>query len=246
MVFASLEFLTLFFPLFLIAYALSPSRWRNFTLLIFSWAFYGWWDPSFLWVLITVTAVAFLAGRMLGRVNSAVGRRWIMAMAVILMVGMLAFYKYGNLVVELMVGPMVAASGGNLVWERLVLPIGISFIVLQSVSYVVDVYWRTVQVERDFVGFAAYQAMFSQLIAGPIVRYSHVEQELHSRPFDALHVSDGLRYFMVGLSMKVIVADTLAPLSMPAMRCPRLRWLMHGLAPLPIVCSCFLILRVTA
>ena len=57
-------------------------------------------------------------------------------------------------------------------WERLILPIGISFIVLQSVSYVVDVYWRTVQVERDFIGFAAYRAMFSQLIAGPIVRYS--------------------------------------------------------------------------
>jgi alginate O-acetyltransferase complex protein AlgI len=135
-----------------------------------------------------------------------------MALAVAAMAGLLAFYKYGNLVVELLVGPVVTASGGNLVWERLILPIGISFIVLQSVSYVVDVYWRTVQVERDFIGFAAYQAMFSQLIAGPIVRYSHVEHELHSRPFDVLHVSDGLRYFMVGLSMKVIVADTLAPL----------------------------------
>lgn len=212
MVFASLEFLTLFFPLFLIAYALSPSRWRNLTLLVFSWAFYGWWDPSFLWVLVGVTSVAFASGLLLGHVSSQSGRRFVMALAVTSMVGLLAFYKYGNLVVELLVGPVVAASGGNLVWERLILPIGISFIVLQSVSYVVDVYWRTVQVERDFIGFAAYQAMFSQLIAGPIVRYSHVEHELHSRPFDVLHVSDGLRYFMVGLSMKVIVADTLAPL----------------------------------
>lgn len=212
MVFASLEFLTLFLPLFLVAYALSPNRWRNLTLLIFSWAFYGWWDPSFLWVLVTVTSVAFAAGKLLGRVANVQGRKWIMALAVTSMVGMLAGYKYGNLVVEILVGPIVVASGGNLVWERLILPIGISFIVLQSVSYVVDVYWRTVQVERDFIGFAAYQAMFSQLIAGPIVRYSHVEQELHSRPFDVLHVSNGLRYFMVGLSMKVIVADTLAPL----------------------------------
>lgn len=212
MVFASLEFLTLFFPLFLIAYALSPNRWRNLTLLVFSWAFYGWWDPSFLWVLVVVTTVAFGAGRLLGHLSKPEHRKWVMAAAVVWMVGLLAFYKYGNLVVELLVGPLVGASGGQLVWERLILPIGISFIVLQSVSYVVDVYWRTVPVERDYVGFAAYQAMFSQLIAGPIVRYSHVEQELHSRPFDVLHIADGLRYFMVGLSMKVIVADTLAPL----------------------------------
>lgn len=212
MVFASLEFLTLFFPLFLIAYALSPSSWRNFTLLIFSWAFYGWWDPSFLWVLVTVTCFSYGAALLLGRVKGADGRRWILALAVMSMVGLLSFYKYGNLVIELLVGPVIAASGGNLVWARIVMPIGISFIVLQGVSYIVDVYRHTVPEARNFVDFAAYKAMFSQLVAGPIVRYSDVEHELGSRPFDVLHVSDGLRQFMVGLSMKVIVADTLAPL----------------------------------
>jgi len=212
MVFASLEFLTLFFPLFLIAYALSPSRWRNFTLLIFSWAFYGWWDPSFLWVLVTVTCFAYGSGLLLGRVQGVRGRRWVMVSSVTSMVGLLAFYKYGNLAVELVVGPLVAASGGNLLWARLVMPIGISFIVLQGVSYIADVYRQTVPPSRSFVDFAAYKAMFSQLVAGPIVRYSDVQHELNSRPFDVFHISDGLRYFMVGLSMKVIVADTLAPL----------------------------------
>ena len=213
MVFASLEFLTLFFPLFLIAYALSPSQWRNFTLLAFSWGFYAWWDPSFLWVLVGVTSVAYGSGLGIARARTSAARRGIMACAVASMVGLLAFYKYANIAVEMLVGPVVAASGGNLMWERLVLPIGISFFVLQSISYMVDVYRGTVQAERDFVSFAAYKAMFSQLIAGPIVRYSHVNKELHARPFDLLHVADGLRYFMVGLSMKVIVADTLAPLA---------------------------------
>lgn len=212
MVFASLEFLTLFFPLFLIAYALSPSRWRNLTLLVFSWAFYSWWDPSFLWVLVTVTCFAFGAGLLLSHTEGAQSRRWVMALAVAAMAGLLAFYKYGNLVVELLVGPVVAASGGNLVWERLIMPIGISFIVLQGISYIVDVYRHTVPASRSFVDFAAYKAMFSQLVAGPIVRYSDVQHELQARPFDVMHVSDGLRYFMVGISMKVIVADTLAPL----------------------------------
>mgnify|MGYP000603201915 CR=1 FL=1 len=113
MVFASLEFLTLFFPLFLIAYALSPSRWRNLTLLVFSWAFYGWWDPSFLWVLVGVTSVAFASGLLLGHVSSQSGRRLVMALAATSMVGLLAFYKYGNLVVELLVGPVVAATAGG-------------------------------------------------------------------------------------------------------------------------------------
>lgn len=212
MVFASLEFLTLFFPLFLIAYALSPIRARNFTLMVFSWAFYAWWDPSFLWVLVTVTIFAFAAGLLLERVQSKAAQRLVMVCAVTSMAALLAFYKYGNLLVELLVGPLVAASGGNLVWERLVMPIGISFIVLQGVSYIVDVYRKTVPASASFVDFAAYKAMFSQLVAGPIVRYSDVQHELNSRPFDVLHVSAGLRYFMVGLSMKVIVADTLAPL----------------------------------
>jgi alginate O-acetyltransferase complex protein AlgI len=212
MVFASLEFLTLFFPLFLIAYALSPSRWRNLTLLVFSWAFYSWWDPSFLWVLVTVTCFAFGAGLLLSHTERAQSRRWVMALAVAAMAGLLAFYKYGNLVVELLVGPVVAASGGNLMWQRLIMPIGISFIVLQGISYIVDVYRHTVPPSRSFVDFAAYKAMFSQLVAGPIVRYSDVQHELQARPFDVMHVAAGLRYFMVGISMKVIVADTLSPL----------------------------------
>jgi alginate O-acetyltransferase complex protein AlgI len=221
MVFASLEFLGLFFPLFLLSYALTPRAWRNLTLLGFSWAFYAWWSPAFLWVLLGVTLVAWGTGLLLDRAPSEGRRRAILALAIALLVGLLAYYKYANLVVEELIRPILAAQGHDLAWERLILPIGISFIVLQGISYMVDVYRRSVHVERSFIAFAAYKAMFSQLIAGPIVRYSHVEKELHGRPFDLVHIASGLRYFMVGLSMKVLIADTLAPLADACFALPR-------------------------
>ncbi|MEW6444697.1 MAG: MBOAT family protein [Pseudomonadota bacterium] len=213
MVFASLEFLTLFFPLFLLAYALSPKSWRNFTLLAFSWVFYAWWSPSFLWVLVGVTILAWGVGLALGAIEQQRARKLVLAGGIIALAGLLAFYKYANLIVESLIQPLLSGPEHGFVWERLILPIGISFIVLQGISYMVDAYRRHVRVERDFIAFAAYKAMFSQLIAGPIVRYSHVEHELHGRPFDIQHVAAGLRYFMVGLSMKVLIADTLAPLA---------------------------------
>jgi len=213
MVFASLEFLTLFFPLFLLAYALSPRAFKNLTLMVFSWVFYAWWSPSFLWVLIGVTLVAWITGIMLERTLEDRWRKAVLTLSIIALAGLLAFYKYANLLVETLIEPLLAAQDHGLVWERLILPIGISFIVLQAISYIVDVYRRTVHAEHDFIAYAAYKAMFSQLIAGPIVRYSHVEKELHNRPFDSMRVAAGLRYFMIGLSMKVIIADTLAPLA---------------------------------
>ncbi|MFZ5535866.1 MAG: MBOAT family O-acyltransferase [Pseudomonadota bacterium] len=213
MVFASLEFLGLFFPLFLLSYALTPRAWRNLTLLGFSWAFYAWWSPAFLWVLVGVTLVAWGTGLLLNRASNEGTRRWILALSIALLVGLLAYYKYANLVMETLLQPLFQRGGQSLTWERLILPIGISFITLQGISYMVDVYRRSVHVERSFIAFAAYKAMFSQLIAGPIVRYSHVERELHGRPFDLAHVASGLRYFMVGLTMKVLIADTLAPVA---------------------------------
>jgi len=213
MVFSSLEFLGLFLPLFLLCYAVTPKVWRNVTLLVFSWLFYAWWSPAFLWILVGVTLIGWVTGLLLASSHHPVTRKVLLALAVVALAGLLAFFKYANLLVESLIQPLALASGLDVHWERLLLPIGISFIVLQAISYIVDVYRKTVSVERDFIGYAAYQAMFSQLIAGPIVRYSHVEKELHGRTFDIAHVAAGLRYFMVGLSMKVIIADTLAPVA---------------------------------
>jgi alginate O-acetyltransferase complex protein AlgI len=210
-VFSSLEFLTVFFPLFLVVYAASAPRWRNGVIVVFSWAFYAWWSPLYLWALVAPSVLCWLVGLGLGHLPDGRRRKALLIATLVLLVGALAFFKYINLVMETLITPWLAAVDRGWVWDRVVLPIGISFIVLQSVSYVVDVYRRDVPVERDFVAYAAYLSMFSQLIAGPIVRYSHVEKQLHRRPFDLKQIGDGLRVFILGLSMKVVVADTLAP-----------------------------------
>lgn len=213
MVFASFEFLSLFFPLFLLVYAITPQVGRNFVILIFSWFFYAWWSPSFIWVLISITLISWLTGLSLANCKSTTRRKIILAFAIVVLASMLFFYKYANLIVLQILDPLFALQQRGMVWDNVILPIGISFIVLQGISYVTDVYRHTVPAERSFIAFAAYKAMFSQLIAGPIVRYAHVENELHKRVFNIAHIATGLRYFMVGLSMKVIIADTLAPVA---------------------------------
>lgn len=213
MVFASFEFLSLFFPLFLVAYAITPQSGRNFTILIFSWVFYAWWSPSYIWVLISITLLSWITGLALSRYQSPIKRKIVLTFSIVLLTGMLFFYKYANLIVLQILEPVFALQDRGFVWTQVILPIGISFIVLQGISYMVDVYRKTVPAERSFVAFAAYKAMFSQLIAGPIVRYSHVENELHQRIFNVAQFATGLRYFMVGLCMKVIIADTIAPLA---------------------------------
>jgi alginate O-acetyltransferase complex protein AlgI len=93
------------------------------------------------------------------------------------------------------------------------LPIGLSFIVLQSISYLIDVYRKTILVDKSFISFGAYQSMFVHLIAGPIIRYDWVKRELINRPFDFAHLFSGARRFMIGFGMKVLIADTIAPIA---------------------------------
>jgi alginate O-acetyltransferase complex protein AlgI len=124
---------------------------------------------------------------------------------------LLCWFKYSNILVETLNGFVGPGSALSIEWQLVILPIGLSFIVLQSISYLIDVYRRTVPADKSFVSFGAYQSMFVHLIAGPIIRYEWVKRELVSRPFDWEHFSLGARRLMIGMSMKVLIADTLAP-----------------------------------
>ncbi|WP_295854380.1 MBOAT family O-acyltransferase [uncultured Xylophilus sp.] len=215
MVFASLEFLLLFLPLFLIAYAATPAAARNATLLAGSWIFYAWWSPPYLLLLIGITALTWAGGLLIGRTVASRARRLQLAALIVAMVGLLAWYKYANILVET-VNLLRGWSGAlPLPWQAVVLPIGLSFIVLQAISYLVDVYRGQVVAQCSFVAFAAYKAMFGQLIAGPIIRYDWVKHEIGAagRRFDGAGFGSGARRFMVGMSMKVLIADTLAPVA---------------------------------
>ena len=209
MIFASFEFLFLFLPVFFAVYFLTPFRLRNWPILILSWAFYAWWRVDFLALLMAVTLFTFLVAL---RVNGEAHRgRWL-ALGLVGNLGVLAYFKYANFGVASFNQAMAALGLATLPWSEIILPIGLSFYVLQSVSYLIDVYRRDVPVSRSFVNYAAYKAIFSQLIAGPIVRYAEIEQELKSREHSLALFGAGARRFMTGFAMKVVIADTLSPL----------------------------------
>jgi alginate O-acetyltransferase complex protein AlgI len=212
MVFASLEFMTLFLPLFLLAYALSPADWRNVTLLIGSWLFYGWLSPRFLAVHVMLTITAWVGGLLIDAWRQeSKGRVRLLVALIVLNTAMLCWYKYANMVTGTLNEAIVWAGAAPLSWQRVIMPAGLSFIVLQAISYLVDVHRRTVPVERSFIHYATYISMFGHSVAGPIIRYDWVRRELHRRDFNAQNFSLGARRFMVGMCMKVLVADTLAP-----------------------------------
>jgi alginate O-acetyltransferase complex protein AlgI len=226
MIFSSFEFLSLFLPAFLLVYALAPAGWRNGVLLLASWIFYGWWSPTFLLLLIALTIVTWLGGLALdalphgalaaggprGGLLARHGRVWLLAALIVLNASILFWFKYINILVQTYNGLAPLAGAMPVQWQRVALPIGLSFIILQAISYLVDVYRGLCRPARSFIRLGAYKAMFGQLIAGPIVRYVWVEHELVSRPFSWENFSAGARKFMVGLCMKVLIADTLSPL----------------------------------
>lgn len=223
MVFVSVEFLALFLPVFFLFYALTPKRWRNLTLLIASWVFYAWWKPVFLTLLVAVTFLAwayglFIAHSMergdLEKANSQL--KW----SIILNIGCLAWFKYANLLVATLNGGLELANTQPVIWDDIILPIGLSFFVMHSMSYLIDVRRGVVQAQPSFVAFGAYIAMFGQLIAGPIVRYSWVDKAITERSLTIDGMVLGGRRFMIGFAMKVLIADTLSPLVDVAFKLP--------------------------
>lgn len=232
MVFASLEFLTLFLPAFLAIYVVSPARWRNGVLLFCSWFFYAWWSPVFLLLFIALTFCGWLGGVVIDRAPSPRARGGWLAVFIAVNVAILCWYKYANIVVDSLDTVLAAGHAGPIPWQHVVLPIGLSFIVLQSVSYLIDVQRGTVPADRSVIRYGAYQGMFVHLIAGPIIRYAWVKRELVSRTVDWDAFAAGARRLMVGMSMKVLVADTLSPIvdAVFAMHAPTLAdaWLGCG------------------
>ena len=161
MIFASFEFLFLFLPLFFVVYYLTPVRLRNWPILIMSWAFYAWWRVDFLALLVCVTLFTFGTSRMMVStgLGSAVGKRWLQ-LGLIGNLGVLAYFKYANFGVNTVNGVLAVGSFGPIPWSEIVLPAGLSFYVLQSISYLLDVWRGTIPVSRSLLNYAAYKAMF--------------------------------------------------------------------------------------
>ncbi len=207
MVFSSVFFIFAFLPSVLIVYYLINPRYRNVFLLISSLLYYAWGEPKFVLVMIASIIINYSCGLLVDVMNAKLGiRRLILFLAVMLNLGLLFYYKYF----------MFFITMTNRVFQThfsvpaIVLPIGISFFTFQGMSYVIDVYKRTVSAQRNPIHVGTYIALFPQLIAGPIVRYVDICEQLENRSINVCLFNSGIRRFIIGLSKKVLIANVLA------------------------------------
>ena len=212
MVFSSEVFLFLFLPLFMGAYFLTPARCRSLTILIGSYIFYGWWRVDFLFLLIGTTIFTYLIGQRVAFYRAVPFGRFWLAVGVVGCLCVLAVFKYLNFFLDSATALVGTTPDQIGIHWRLILPIGISFYVFQAISYLVDVYRSDARPAQHLLDFAAFIALFPQLIAGPILRYKDLEAQFDSRQHSLSQFSDGLSRFLIGLGKKVLLADSIAPL----------------------------------
>lgn len=211
MVFSSPVFLFLFLPVVLLLVMSSGTlKARNFILTVASLFFYAWGETVYVWVMLASILLNYVVGRWVGASTEPAPRRVAVAVGVVLNLAMLVWFKYANFISENL-HLLLQGTGFTLPpLDPVQLPIGISFFTFQGLSYVIDVYRHEVPAQRKPGHIALYIALFPQLIAGPIVRYSDIAAEIDERK---VHLSDfaiGARRFIIGLGKKLLIADTCA------------------------------------
>lgn len=207
LLFSSNVFLFAFLPLILITYYLSPRKLKNPVLLLFSLFFYGWGEPVYLFLMLGVILINYVSGILIGRARSrGISTRRILVTGVAANLLILGFFKYADFLMSML--PFL--SGVKL--PEIPLPIGISFYTFQSMSYIIDVYRSEVPVQKNVLTFGTYVTLFPQLIAGPIVRYSDVAEQMEGRRETLRDFSSGVLLFVVGLSKKVLLANPMGNL----------------------------------
>ena len=210
MVFSSNIFLLFFLPIFLLAYFVTPQRFRNYTLLLFSLAFYAFGAPDFLLVLVASCVVNFYLVKWMEKVSKPKAKKLICALSVVLSLALLLYFKYANFFVENLNAVLGFLHRPAVGWVKVALPIGISFFTFQSLTYAIDVYRGTTVSSRKLSDYVLYIMMFPQLIAGPIVRYNSVAQQIVSRQSDMEDRTTGFYRFVIGLAKKVLISNVLA------------------------------------
>ena len=223
MVFSSVTFLFFFLPAVLIAYYVTPRRFRNTLLLVASLLFYAWGAGWLVLVLIASIVANNLFGLTVERAMDTGRRRHartVLAVAIVMNVGLLAWFKYANFTVETLDGVMGAVGAGALPWAEILLPIGISFYTFHSLSYLVDIYRGTARHLAHPVDFGLYITFFPQLVAGPIVRFHEIRDQLVERTETVDTFAAGVYRFCHGLGKKVLIADTVAPIADAAFATP--------------------------
>ncbi len=208
MLFSSIPFLYYFLPCVLILYFLAPKRCKNAVLLLASLVFYAWGEPVYVvWMVLSIV-LGYILGLLIERFRGKPLSKVFLTLSVVTSLGLLCYFKY----VDFFIANFNAVFGLSVPLLKIALPIGISFYTFQLLSYTIDVYRGTVAAQRNFITLAAYIAMFPQLIAGPIVRYSDVAAQLTQRTHSFEKTALGIRRFVLGLAKKILIANALGEL----------------------------------
>lgn len=210
MVFSSLVFMFAYLPITLLAYYLVPRQGRNIFLFIVNLIFYGWGEPKLVLLMVFNIFFNYTGGWLVDKYRAdAKKKKLFLILTCVLDIGILAVFKYTGMITEtLNMLPFL-----NIPELQISLPIGISFYTFQTMSYVIDVYRDDAPVSKNFINFGTYVALFPQLIAGPIVRYRDVAEQLVNRRETLEMFTRGVKLFMVGLAKKVIIANTMGTLT---------------------------------
>lgn len=230
MVFSSLLFLFRFLPIVLLAYYVAPRKLRNLVLFLMSLIFYAWGEPVYVVLMLFSTIVDYIHGRLIARCkergNLRLARCFVIS-SVIINLGLLGFFKYS----DFLIGMVNQGFGLALALPKLALPIGISFYTFQTMSYSIDVYRGEAPIQKNIIDFGAYVALFPQLIAGPIVRYKTIADQLKGRRESIDQFGYGIHRFLIGLGKKILLANNIGLIwsqisALPASELPMLTaWL---------------------
>ena len=209
MLFSSITFLYLFLPIVLILYYIVPSiRWRNAVLMLSSLVFYFAGEPVYTVLLILSSLSDYAHSLYIERHRGTKKAKIALISSIVINLGMLGFFKYA----DFFIGVVNGIAGTEIPLLKVPLPIGISFFTFQTMSYTIDVYRGEVRAQRNLATLATYVCLFPQLVAGPIVRYSTVAEELDTRTHSAEKAALGLRRFVIGLAKKVLIANAMGEL----------------------------------
>ncbi|MDO4925465.1 MAG: MBOAT family O-acyltransferase [Turicibacter sp.] len=208
MIFSSISFLYYFLPATIILYFLTKDRYKNFILLLCSLLFYFVGEPVYCLLMIFSAFSGYIHGLLIEKYKGSGYSRYFLISSIVVSVGLLGLFKYSNF----FIGNINNIFKLNIKFLKLVLPIGISFYTFQIISYTIDVYKGKAKVCEKFIDFATYVCLFPQLIAGPIVRYTSIQNELDNRYHSFENFSYGTTRFIIGLSKKVLIANNLGVL----------------------------------
>lgn len=206
MIFSSLLFLFRFLPAVLLVYYIAPRPLRNLVLFLFSLVFYAWGEPVYIVLMLVSILVSYTGGIVvdkLKREGRDGGAKAALIVSSAISLSLLGFFKYADFVI----GTVNGITGAGIDLLKIALPIGISFYTFQTMSYTIDVYRGEAAVQKNIISFGTYVTMFPQLIAGPIVQYKTIDEQLRSRHETAEQFAEGVHRFMVGLGKKVLLAN---------------------------------------